>query len=98
MPKALQNDAICSKSLIIFSVKVGSIAVGANVDTNSIGTGASAASAVSSSISSNGIGGTPAIVTNVAAFGYSSTSSSSTTTNLGLILGVSIPLGLLCTF
>jgi len=76
---------------------VGSIALGTQVSAVGISDSGSASTLISTSLASNGLDGVSLISSSVTTQGFSEASSSSSSPNLPLILGLTIGLGVLRT-
>ena len=74
----------------------GSVGINMNVDAAGFSSGPTAASSFTNSVASTPIDGVSYLSSSVVSAGF--TASSASSTNLGLVLGLSIPLSILCTF
>ena len=75
-------------------INKGSLSVGMGLDAGGYSSGSEAASAFTNAVSSSPIDGASYISSSVSADGF--TDSSSSSKKLGLILGLAIPLSILC--
>lgn len=89
------GDTSCRRVLRFIFLRFGSIQVSQDVDGSGYSSGTDASSAINNAISTNGIAGATVTSSSTTSTGYSGSSDSDV--NLGLILGVSIPLVILRT-
>ena len=93
-----QGDPNCRRVLQFKKLVAASVQVDQDVDGSGYASGNDASSAINSAVATNGIAGTTVISSSTTTNGYSSTSDDDNDANLGLILGVTIPLVILRNF